>query len=81
MSQENNSVGSSLTLHVKISMFLSYPLFAFYTELMEVSMLSDGAHNLRHSVKELIVWLSFTPFPRPVDQVYNGGPDYDTILQ
>ena len=61
--------------------FLSYPLAAFYTELMEVSMLSHGPHNLSPSGEQLFLWLSFDPFPMPVDPIYNTTPDDVTILQ
>ena len=55
-------------------MSLSYSLFAFYTEVMEVSMPSGGAYNLSLPIEEVILWLSLEPFPRPIDPIYTVGP-------
>ena len=43
-------------------------------------MPSGSVHNLSLSIEEVILWLSFDPFPRSVDPIDTVSPRYVTIL-
>ena len=66
--------GPASPYQLKFYMFLSYPLFTFYTDFNgSFNVFRRCVHILSLSIEELILWLSFEPFPSPVNPIYNAG--------